>query len=111
MSISKAETEVVVGMTGIIVSVLDQKYGLIQFSRGSETCMALFSMSALFRDGYQLYGDPKALPPVFFDAFMIPNAEKVDKFKWFAVLTWVGRKPNSRFCSTKDELLNCPYYK
>lgn len=90
----------------------------------------MFSINALFKDGYVyrkfepiwmpfrniniwfiLGRDPKTLPPVYLDAYKIPNLDKTERFQWFAVLTWVGRKPNPKFCSNKDELTNCAYYK
>ena len=57
--------------------------------------------------------DPTALPPVYLDAYKIPNAENLQdkRFQWFAVLAWVGRKPNLKFCSNKDELVKSRYYK
>jgi len=111
VAISKVEIEIVTGVTGIIVQMFDKKYGLIKFNRNTESCLALFSTSALYQNGYKLTADPKGLPPVFFDAYKIPENERGDKFKWFAVLTWVGRRPNPKFGSTKDELLACPQYK
>ena len=44
--------EIVQGVTGVLIGMLDKKYGLIKFNRGTETCIALFSMDALFKDGY-----------------------------------------------------------
>ena len=41
----------------------------------------------------------------------VPENERGDKFKWFACLTWVGRRPNPKFGATKDELFGCPHYK
>lgn len=110
VSISKTEMEIVQGVTGVLIGMLDKKYGLIKFNRGTETCIALFSMDALFKDGYPYRRDPKLLPPVYLDAYKIPNGEKLDRFQWFAVLTWVGRKPNPKFCSNKDELMNNVHY-
>lgn len=110
VSISKTEMEIVQGVTGVLIGMLDKKYGLIKFNRGTETCIALFSMDALFKDGYPYRRDPKMLPPVYLDAYKIPNGEKLDRFQWFAVLTWVGRKPNPKFCSNKDELMNNVHY-
>ena len=52
VSISKTEMEIVQGVTGVLIGMLDKKYGLIKFNRGTETCIALFSMDALFKDGY-----------------------------------------------------------
>jgi hypothetical protein len=111
VAISKVESEILHGVTGVIVGVVDKKYGLIRFNRSAESCLALFSLGALFKNGFKFSGDPKTLPPVFFDAYKIPESDKVDKFKWFAVLTWIGRKPNPRFCSTQDELNSCQLYK
>jgi len=111
VGIGKTETEIIQGVTGVIVNSLDKKYGLIRFNRSADSCLALFSTGALFKNGYKFSGDPKSLPPVFFDAYKIPESDKVEKFKWFAVLTWIGRKPNPRYCSTQDELTNCPLYK
>jgi hypothetical protein len=109
--ISKHETEVVHGMTGIVVNMVDKNHGIIKFQRGAETNMALFSTNSLYLNGYRANVDPKSLPPVFFDAFKIPESDKFDKFKWFAVLTWTGRRPNPKFCSPKDELTNCSAYR
>jgi len=111
--ISKNEPEVVTGVTGVLVQMLDKKYGLIKFNQGTQNCIALFSMNALFKDGYQYRRDPTALPPVYLDAYKIPNAENLQdkRFQWFAVLAWVGRKPNLKFCSNKDELVKSRYYK
>lgn len=111
--ISKNEPEVVTGVTGVLVQMLDKKYGLIKFNRGTENCIALFSMNALFKDGYQYRRDPTVLPPVYLDAYKIPNAENLQdkRFQWFAVLAWVGRKPNLKFCSNRDELVKSRYYK
>lgn len=111
--ISKNDPEVVTGVTGVLVQMLDKKYGLIKFNRGTENCIALFSMNALFKDGYQYRRDPNVLPPVYLDAYKIPNAENLQdkRFQWFAVLAWVGRKPNLKFCSNKDELVKSRYYK
>lgn len=111
VSISKTETEIVQGVTGVLLTMLDNNYGLIKFNRGTESCIALFSINALFKDGYQYRRDPKVLPPVYLDAYKIPNGEKLERFQWFAVLTWVGRKPNPKFCSNKEELLNSVHYK
>jgi hypothetical protein len=111
VAISKTEIGVVEGVAGIIVEMLDNKYGLIKFNRGSETEMALFSVNALFSNGFPVDGgNPLTFPPVHMDAYKIPNGDKLDQFKWFAVLTWVGRKPNPKFCSTKEELTTCPAY-
>jgi len=109
--ISKNENEIISGVTGVVLTMVDKKYGLIKFNRGTETCVALFSINALFKDGYVYRRDPKTLPPVYLDAYKIPNLDKTERFQWFAVLTWVGRKPNPKFCSNKDELTNCAYYK
>jgi len=111
VAISKVETEIVTGVTGIVVAMFDKKYGLIKFNRNTESCLALFSANALFQNGYKITADPKSLPPVFFDAYKVPENERGDKFKWFACLTWVGRRPNPKFGATKDELLGCPHYK
>jgi len=111
VAISKVETEIVTGVTGIVVAMFDKKYGLIKFNRNTETCLALFSTSALYQNGYRITADPKTLPPVFFDAYKIPENERSDKFKWFAVLTWVGRRPNPKFGATKIDLMECPQYK
>lgn len=111
VSISKNDTEIVSGVTGVLLTMIDKKYGLIKFNRGTQTCIALFSKNALFKDGYLYRQDPKALPPVYMDAYKIPNGDKLDRFQWFAVLTWVGRKPNPKFCSTKDELMNAVPFK
>merc|ERR1719474_548275 len=111
VAISKVETEIVTGVTGIVVAMYDKKYGLIKFNRNTETCLALFTTSALYQNGYRITADPKTLPPVFFDAYKIPENERSDKFKWFAVLTWVGRRPNPKFGATKVDLLECPQYK
>jgi len=111
VAISKVETEIVTGVTGIVVAMYDKKYGLIKFNRNTETCLALFTTSALYQNGYRITADPKTLPPVFFDAYKIPENERSDKFKWFAVLTWVGRRPNPKFGATKVDLMECPQYK
>ena len=111
VAISKVEMEIVTGVTGIIVAMFDKKYGLIKFNRNTETCLALFTTSALYQNGYRITADPKTLPPVFFDAYKIPENERSDKFKWFAVLTWVGRRPNPKFGATKVDLMECPQYK
>jgi len=111
VAISKVETEIVTGVTGIVVAMYDKKYGLIKFNRNTESCLALFSTNALYQNGYKITQDPKSLPPVFFDAYKIPENERGDKFKWFAALTWVGRRPNPKFGATKDELLSCPHYR
>jgi len=111
VAISKVETEIVTGLTGIVVAMFDKKYGLIKFNRNTETCLALFTTSALYQNGYRITADPKSLPPVFFDAYKIPENERSDKFKWFAVLTWVGRRPNPKFGATKVDLMQCPQYK
>lgn len=111
VAVSKVETEVITGVTGVIATMFDKKYGLINFNRNSESCLALFSVNSLYQNGYKLNADPKSLPPVFFDAYKIPEAERPDRFKWFAVLTWTGRRPNPKFASTKDELTHCTQYK
>ena len=98
-------------MTGIVVTMVDKNHGIIKFQRGAETNMALFSTNSLYLNGYRAGVDPKSLPPVFFDAFKIPESDKFDKFKWFAVLTWTGRRPNLKFCSTKEDLTNCSAYR
>merc|ERR1712008_354797 len=69
VAISKVETEIVTGVTGIVVAMFDKKYGLIKFNRNTESCLALFSANALYRNGYKITADPKSLPPVFFDAY------------------------------------------
>jgi len=71
----------------------------------------LFTTSALYQNGYRITADPKTLPPVFFDAYKIPENERSDKFKWFAVLTWVGRRPNPKYGATKVDLMECPHYR
>jgi len=111
VAISKVETEIVTGVTGIVVAMFDKKYGLIKFNRNTETCLALFTTSALYQNGFRITADPKTLPPIFFDAYKIPENERSDKFKWFAVLTWVGRRPNPKFGATKADLMACPQYK
>jgi len=110
-AVSKVETEVVTGVTGVIATMFDKKFGLIRFNRNSESCLALFSANALYQNGYKLNADPKTLPPVFFDAYKIPEADRPERFKWFAVLTWIGRRPNPKFASTKEELTQCIQYK
>ena len=47
----------------------------------------------------------------FYFSKKVPENERGDKFKWFACLTWVGRRPNPKFGATKDELFGCPHYK
>jgi len=111
VAISKVETEIVTGVTGIVVAMFDKKYGLIKFNRNTETCLALFTTSALYQNGFRITADPKTLPPIFFDAYKIPENERSDKFKWFAVLSWVGRRPNPKFGATKADLMGCPQYK
>ncbi len=110
-AITKTETEIISGVTGVVVTMLDKKHGLIKFNRNAETCVALFSTNALYQNGFKLNVDPKSLPPVFFDAYKIPESDRMDKFKWFAVLTWVGRRPNPKFCATKAELMDCVQFK
>lgn len=109
--LSKHETEVVHGMTGIVVTMLDKTHGIIKFQRATETHMALFSTQSLYLNGCRANIDPKSLPPVFFDAYKIPESDKFEKFKWFAVLTWTGRRPNPKFCSTKDDMMKCSTFR
>jgi len=109
--LSKHETEVVHGMTGIVVTMLDKTHGIIKFQHATETHMALFSTQSLYLNGYRANIDPKTLPPVFFDAYKIPQNDKCEKFKWFAVLTWTGRRPNPKFCATKDDMMKCSTFR
>ena len=109
--LSKQETDVVHGMTGIVVTMLDKTHGILKFQHGTEAHMALFSTQSLYLNGYRANIDPKTLPPVFFDAYKIPESDKFEKFKWFAVLTWTGRRPNPKFCATKDDMMKCSTFR
>ena len=52
-----------------------KKYGLINFNRGTETFVALFSIDALFKDGYVFRRDSKTLPPAYLNAYKNPNLD------------------------------------
>lgn len=65
VTISREPVEVCVNITGIIVSMIDNQYGIIQFPSGNSTEKAFFSAKALYRDGNLYQGDPMKLPRKF----------------------------------------------
>ncbi len=62
MTISKQLVEVKINTVGIVVSMVDNQFGIIQFPSGTGTEKALFSAKSLFKDGWLYQGDPRKLP-------------------------------------------------
>ena len=60
--ISKEPVDVVIGMTGVVVKMVDNSCGLLQFPYAGGTAKAFFSAKTLFRDGWHYTGDPMRLP-------------------------------------------------
>ena len=56
--------EVATNVTGVVISMVDNQYGVIQFSNrtNGQNEKAFFSAKALYRDGFQFSGDPTTLP-------------------------------------------------
>ena len=48
--------------TGVIVSMVDNTFGILQFPHGSGTEKALFNAKSLYQDAYPFSGDPMKLP-------------------------------------------------
>jgi len=62
VTISKKPVEIKINTVGIIISMVDNQFGIIQFPVGSGTEKAFFSAKSLFRDGWLYQGDPMKLP-------------------------------------------------
>ncbi len=123
VTISKQPVEVKINTVGIVVRMVDNQFGIIQFPSGTATEKALFSAKSLFRDGWLYQGDPMKLPPMEFDGYRVPGAvgctghsgkggEKGAgvEYTWYAVLVWCGRKPSPKYCATKEDLTSSPYF-
>ncbi len=62
VTISHTPVEVKVSTIGVIVSMVDNQFGVLQFPSGAGTEKAFFSAKSLFKDGWSYQGDPMKLP-------------------------------------------------
>ncbi len=62
MAISKQPVELRTNTVGIVVSMVDNQFGIIQFPNGTGTEKALFSAKSLYKDGWLYKDDPMKLP-------------------------------------------------
>ena len=67
VSISKTDTEVVTNTFGIVSSMIDNSYGIVQFKHGHNTEKAIFCSSTLYNDGFVYDKDPTQLSSIQFD--------------------------------------------
>jgi len=106
VTISREPVEVKVNVTCVVVSMVDNQFGILQFNgEGGKTEKAMFSAKSLYKDGYNFNGDPVKLPHMCFDGYRFPGkGEPSKESMWMAVLVWSGRKPSPKFCATKDDL-------
>jgi len=106
VTISREPVEVKVNVTCVVVSMVDNQFGILQFNgEGGKTEKAMFSANSLYKDGYNFKGDPVKLPHMCFDGYRVPAKGDPSKESiWVAVLVWSGRKPSPKFCSTRDDL-------
>ena len=89
---------------GVIVSMINSQHGFIKF--GSEE-KAIFNAKSLFKDCWQLSGDPLKLPVMKFDGYQLldeSGADGEEKHSWFAMLVWCGRRPAAQHCSFASDL-------
>jgi len=102
--------EVTTNATGVIVSMINSQYGFIKFGSSEK---ALFCAKSVFKDGWQYSGDPLQLPAMKFDGYRIPGtgSNSDSGYSWYAVLVWCGRKPNTKFCSTAEDLNSTPVFR
>lgn len=112
VSISKTDTEVVTNTFGVVSSMIDNSYGIVQFKHGHQTEKAIFCSSTLYNDGFVYDKDPTKLSSIQFDGYKIPGDPKSEgkDYTWYAVLVWVGRKPSPKFNATKDKLSSAQYF-
>lgn len=124
VTISREPVEVKVNVTCVVVSMVDNQFGILQFKgEGGKTEKAMFSANSLYKDGYNFKGDPVKLPREYvvccqkyldfnefysdmcFDGYRVPaKGDPSKESMWVAVLVWSGRKPSPKFCSTRDDL-------
>jgi len=106
VTISREPVEVKVNVTCVVVSMVDNQFGILQFNgEGGKTEKAMFSANSLYKDGYNFKGDPVKLPHMCFDGYRAPaKGDHAKESMWVAVLVWSGRKPSPKFCSTRDDL-------
>ena len=63
VTISREPVEVKVNVTCVVVSMVDNQFGILQFNgEGGKTEKAMFSAKSLYKDGYNFNGDPVKLP-------------------------------------------------
>ena len=63
VTISREPVEVKVNVTCVVVSMVDNQFGILQFNgEGGKTEKAMFSANSLYKDGYNFKGDPVKLP-------------------------------------------------
>ncbi len=118
VTLSRQPVEVVINTTAIIVSMVDNRYGVLQFpspNGDGSTQKAFFSAKTLFKDGYVYQGDMMKLGSLEFDGYKIPKGSKKETvngngYNWYAVLVWCGRKPSPKFCANIDDLTNNSYF-
>ena len=67
VSISKIKTEVVTNTVGIVSSMIDNSFGIVQFKHGNESVKAIFCARTLYKDGFIYDKDPMKLPAISFD--------------------------------------------
>jgi len=117
VSVSKVKVKREVNCIGVIRSMINNNYGIIQFqtstngSQGSKT--ALFHAKSLFKDGFVYDRDPLKLTAIKFDGYEIPGNPKHEgkEYTWYASLVWVGRKPSPKFCTNLDTLQSSQFFK
>lgn len=120
VSISKVKVKREVNCIGVIRSMINNDYGIIQFQTStdgsqptSESQTALFHAKSLFKDGYVYDRDPLKLNAIKFDGFEIPGNPKHEgkEYTWYASLVWVGRKTSPKFCTSLDTLQSSQFFK
>ena len=60
--ISKEPVDVLTNTTGVIIKMVDNACGILQFRYAGGTAKAFFSAKTLYKDGWHYTGDPMQLP-------------------------------------------------
>ena len=83
VTISREPVEVKVNVTCVVVSMVDNQFGILQFNgEGGKTEKAMFSANSLYKDGYNFKGDPVKLPREIIFCFLICKKFFTSKFSF-----------------------------
>lgn len=69
--ISKEKVDVVTNVTAVVVKMIDNVCGILQFAYGGGSAKAFFNAKTLFKDGWNYTGDPMLLPRKALDVGVI----------------------------------------